>query len=844
MANEAERIQFILEAVDRLKGALTQTVTDLDKVTGAANKQNAATSALNKNLAGTDTLFRDLGIAAGVAAGAMALLVKNSIDSADAVSKQARALETTTEQLTQLNFAARLAVGGTDQLKVGLNQLGRALADSADSSSDTARLFKQLGIATKDAAGNLRGPVDVLFDVADAFNATEGAAAKASISQQLFGKGGKEFVDFLNQGSAAIREQGAELTALGGVFSGDTGQKAEDFNDNLTRLNETIKGIATTALPILLPPLLEVSNALVATLKSSNAAGEGATGLVTVFKTLAIVTVALVEGLRAIGVVVGTLLATSFEHLLILVNGVVQLFSVFGQNIGTLISSIGTLIQSLTGLGSVFGALKSGDFAGALAAGKTALAGIGDAGAKVAADFQKIFTDSGEVVASTTLKMADNLVSGVQTATSSIEAIADETKKLFDSLEADSQTFKKTVVEAGSAGGGAAGSKPQLQTLQPIKPIQDRSKAQEELNIKLRETQALIDTGQLSESQGIQRNAGLRQQAIAGIQAEKEALQSRLDAAEGFSQQQTAQIEQKIAQLSDLQTQLGQDTATEEFQSSAAGGALQFSNSLTGLQDTAKLTAGVLQSTVGTAIQGLSAGIIGLIKGTTTWGQIFTQVGLQILQSIINIGLQLLAQAVISAIATESVAAASSAAAVGVAGAWGAAAAAASIATYGSALAFGPLAATTIATTAALSASTSAAFAAFADGGLVPGTPSSTDNRLARVATGEYIFDSASVKSVGPAFMANLHGAIQSGRLGQFFAGGVRTGGSVPHVRSWGYAAGGLVGEAPEPPNTANTTALNIAFVHTRQQQRRFQQAEGVNITIDALDARNNPVVS
>jgi hypothetical protein len=91
--------------------------------------------------------------------------------------------------------------------------------------------------------------------------------------------------------------------------------------------------------------------------------------------------------------------------------------------------------------------------------------------------------------------------------------------------------------------------------------------------------------------------------------------------------------------------------------------------------------------------------------------------------------------------------------------------------------------------------------------------------------------------------MAGLHHAIRTGDLGAFFAGGGSRRHAAP-ARSWGFAAGGLVGDVAAIPNSADAGALNIAIINTRNQQRQFHQKEGARIVVDALEQRNNQVFS
>lgn len=115
----------------------------------------------------------------------------------------------------------------------------------------------------------------------------------------------------------------------------------------------------------------------------------------------------------------------------------------------------------------------------------------------------------------------------------------------------------------------------------------------------------------------------------------------------------------------------------------------------------------------------------------------------------------------------------------------------------------------------------------YAEGGLIPGTPSDRDNRLAYVATGEFVLPASVVKDWGAAhFEAYRRGATPgSGR--RFEARPV----SGSH-----FASGGLVGAA------SASAAPSIGVINTREDMRRFQATDGVKIIVDQLRRRSNVI--
>lgn len=185
------------------------------------------------------------GAAAGLAAAGVAgALVKSSIDAADATNILAGKLGITTESLSKLQYAAKLADVEQSSLESGLKKLSRTLVDAADPASKAARAFEAIGLS---AAEIIKLPADQqLAKIADALNSVENASQKAAIAQDIFGRGGVDMLPLLNEGSAAIKAYGDELERFGGVIDSEFAAKAAQFNDNLDRMKMAIQGVGFT----------------------------------------------------------------------------------------------------------------------------------------------------------------------------------------------------------------------------------------------------------------------------------------------------------------------------------------------------------------------------------------------------------------------------------------------------------------------------------------------------------------------------------------------------------------------------------------------------------------------
>lgn len=203
-------------------------------------KINQATTQMAGRLegafAGVQSTFAALsGVIAG---GAIATLVRNFADAGDQLAKLSSKTTIAVESLSELQYAAKLSDVSNEELEKGLTKLRLEIEQAAAGSKEARQAFQALGLTQQDIA---QLSVDQVFArLADAF--AEGKANAADLAKVLGDRNWATFAPLLSGGSAALREMAAEARRTGVVISTDTAKAAEAFNDNLTRLSESLRG--------------------------------------------------------------------------------------------------------------------------------------------------------------------------------------------------------------------------------------------------------------------------------------------------------------------------------------------------------------------------------------------------------------------------------------------------------------------------------------------------------------------------------------------------------------------------------------------------------------------------
>lgn len=218
-------------------------------------------------LAGLSNSLKGLAIgAAGAAAGALAglsIAISRSLTRMDDLGKAAQKIGIPVDQLSKLEYAARLSDVSLESLTTTLARFSRSLSEiGAGGDNDAGAALRAIGVSATDAQGQLRPTAAIIEDVAEQFATMRDGANKTALAIALFGKSGAEMIPLLNGGREAIRGAGEELQRFGGVVTPEAAKQAETFNDNLTRFQTAADGLTQQLVNHLLPAVVDLTEKL------------------------------------------------------------------------------------------------------------------------------------------------------------------------------------------------------------------------------------------------------------------------------------------------------------------------------------------------------------------------------------------------------------------------------------------------------------------------------------------------------------------------------------------------------------------------------------------------------
>ena len=231
-------------------------------ITGSFKTIAASVAGFVAGLALVDTAIRGL---------------NQAIDQADKLDELSTRYDISTEKLSAWGYAAKLTGSDLDSLTGAIPKFSKVVADAADATSTSAKVFDALGISVKDQAGNLRTFQDLLPEVADRFQGITDQTLKTNLALQLFGKSGAQFLEFLSLGSGGLQEMEERAKSLGIVIGSDTASAAAAFNDRVDDLKAATQGLFTNIASQLLPALTSTTQQFTALVKNGDLAANAVT---------------------------------------------------------------------------------------------------------------------------------------------------------------------------------------------------------------------------------------------------------------------------------------------------------------------------------------------------------------------------------------------------------------------------------------------------------------------------------------------------------------------------------------------------------------------------------------
>ena len=271
----------------------------------AGNSTQQAMAQMQKDAVMVGTAMGALGLAG---AGAMAVMVKQSIDAADKLRDMSQKTAIAVNTLNGMGFAASQAGGSLDGMVSAAGKLNKSIAEGAQGNNDQAAAFKALGINVFDASGRLKTADVVMTEMASKFATFEDGPEKVALSMALMGKAGADMIPVLNEGGAAMQANIEYSKQYSGMTT-ELANGADNFNDTMGKLQLQQQGFANTLTAAVLPILQAVANETLNAAEQSNGFTTAANAARTVLETFVVVGSEVAFVFKGVGTEIGGMAA-------------------------------------------------------------------------------------------------------------------------------------------------------------------------------------------------------------------------------------------------------------------------------------------------------------------------------------------------------------------------------------------------------------------------------------------------------------------------------------------------------------------------------------------------------
>lgn len=152
------------------------------------------------------------------------------------------------QALSDFKAAAEDGGVGFEQFETAIKKFTLTLGKAQTGQSEALSGFNALGLSLRDSNGRFLTADELLFRVSDRFSRVKDGADKTAVAVALFGKAGADMIPTLNQGSAALKGLGIQM-------SDKFVKESDQFNDALNQAIRGSKQFGVDLLEVVLPAL-------------------------------------------------------------------------------------------------------------------------------------------------------------------------------------------------------------------------------------------------------------------------------------------------------------------------------------------------------------------------------------------------------------------------------------------------------------------------------------------------------------------------------------------------------------------------------------------------------------
>jgi hypothetical protein len=204
--------------------------------------------------------------------------LNNSIDVLGRLDDMAQKTGSSVENLSRFQQLSVQFNHSFDLIDTSVSKLAKGMSQFDSETNYTNRALRALGVESRDAAGKLRDPSEVMVDIAKRLQNYGDGAGKAALVTDVFGKSGAELLPILN-------DMAENIDRFSGV-SAEAAAEAARFQDQMGGLKREVDQLFQSMASNLIPVLGGITSRMTAAAKEGGALGAAMAGIKGVFSNI------------------------------------------------------------------------------------------------------------------------------------------------------------------------------------------------------------------------------------------------------------------------------------------------------------------------------------------------------------------------------------------------------------------------------------------------------------------------------------------------------------------------------------------------------------------------------
>lgn len=262
----AVKAKFGLDNSDFVNGMQDMrkaTSSNSARMNKALGKTESSVRMLGKQAAKTRKRFLNWKVAAATLAGTggLGLLMKKSLDAADAIAKNSDAVALTTTQYQELAHAASLSGMGLEQFTSNMGGFTKRVGEAKQGTGALVTFLKKYDENLLKAVQSTRTQEEAMNVAAEAIKNAKTETDAVTLATTFFGRSGARMAIMLKDGTNGLSAMRTEAQKLGLVMDESLLRNAEKANDQMDILHRMIKTKVTASMVEAAPEIQNMTEA-------------------------------------------------------------------------------------------------------------------------------------------------------------------------------------------------------------------------------------------------------------------------------------------------------------------------------------------------------------------------------------------------------------------------------------------------------------------------------------------------------------------------------------------------------------------------------------------------------